>query len=446
MDKPQVTVGLVTREKIKFTLHGDFACSAADGTRSGKYVATVEDGTVAIEGDRGKETFKEGVVFEPSNFDAEHFTVENVIIGVNFHWRREEKQDFRGTLSFIVENGALTAVNELPIEEYLASVISSEMSARSNMPLLKAHAVISRSWLVAQMRKSERLKSGGGTYETIQRSDDELIRWYDREDHTRFDVCADDHCQRYQGVTKIYSDRAVRAVRETEGLALVSGEEICDARFSKSCGGVTEAFENVWEDVRYPYLVSVADYKYEPDEFSLHFRNEAHAEKWIRESPPAFCNTSNKEVLSQVLLQFDQETTDFYRWRVEYEQKELAALIAKKTGEDFGEILDLIPVERGESSRLVKLKIVGTKKTLTIGKELEIRRALSESHLYSSAFVVDKKNAVNGVPQRFELIGAGWGHGVGLCQIGAAVMGEMGYQFDEILLHYYRGAELKKIY
>jgi stage II sporulation protein D len=278
------------------------------------------------------------------------------------------------------------------------------------------------------------------------RTNEELITWYDREAHTLFDVCADDHCQRFQGVTKVTTETAFKAIKDTRGIVLISGDEICDTRYSKSCGGISESYENVWEPVKYDYLQPVVDYKFEPETFDLDLRKEENAVKWIKSNPPAFCNTTDPKILNQILLDYDQETKDFYRWKVDYSQSELSNLLKEKLGIDFGNIIDLIPVERGYSARLIKLKIVGTKASLIIGKELEIRRVLSPSHLYSSAFFVEKENLVEGIPQKFILRGAGWGHGVGLCQIGAAVMAEQGYQFDEILIHYFPNARIKKIY
>ena len=320
---------------------------------------------------------------------------------------------FEGTLHLVVEADKIVAINELPVEKYLTSVISSEMSATSSLEFLKAHAVISRSWLLAQMEKRQQRENGSDSFFSFIKKDDEIIRWYDREDHTIFDVCADDHCQRYQGITKANNAHVVEAISATRGQILTYGDEICDARFSKCCGGETEEFQYCWEDTPKPYLVSFHD---------------------------PYCNTNDKHILSQVLNDFDQETPDFYRWKVEYTKAELSELVNRKLKDDFGEIIDLIPVARGKSGRIWKLKIVGTKKTLTIGKELEIRRALSETHLYSSAFDVVKEG------DKFVLNGKGWGHGVGLCQIGAAVMGEQGKTYDEILLFYYRNAKIEKLY
>ena len=362
---------------------------------------------------------------------------------------RKESQTFPGVLRLIVDSEKICAINELPVETYLESVISSEMSATASLELLKAHAVISRSWLLAQMEKRRNLKESANSFFSFIRKDDELIKWYDREDHTLFDVCADDHCQRYQGITKETSPNVATAIRRTRGQILLSEGEICDARFSKCCGGISEEYEYCWEDEHKPYLEAIRDNHQQLEgkaEPLLDLTVEKNAEKWIRSAPEAFCNTTDKKILSQVLNDYDQETADFYRWKVSYTQTELKALIEQKTNMTFGDILDLVPLKRGKSGRISRLKIVGSELTFTIGKELEIRRTLSESHLYSSAFVVDKEDVVDGVPQRFVLTGAGWGHGVGLCQIGAAVMGEDGYGYDEILTHYYHHATIEKLY
>ncbi|NTV19399.1 MAG: SpoIID/LytB domain-containing protein, partial [Bacteroidales bacterium] len=338
----------------------------------------------------------------------------------------------------------ITAINLLGVEEYLTSVISSEMSATASLELLKAHAVISRSWLLAQIDKNIEITNSSEKYSTMTESEGELIRWYDREDHTRFDICADDHCQRYQGITRASTPIVKDAIGQTRGELLMSEGKICDARYSKSCGGVFEEFQYCWEDKKYPYLVKQRDSK--SDTIIPDLTVEKNAVEWIKESPESFCNTTDKKVLSQVLNNYDQETVNFYRWSVKYSQKELSQLILKRSGTDYGDILDLVPIERGTSGRLVKLKIVGTKRTRIIGKELEIRRTLSESHLYSSAFFVEKEMGPEQAPLAFTLKGAGWGHGVGLCQIGAAVMGEKGYNYKEILLHYFIGATINKMY
>ena len=436
--QPNVSVGIVSGARIAFSLNGPYM--AKGNLIDGEQVVEFSEGAILWNGTQYRE-----LTFIPQQQNAS-FSLHDVTIGVNFHWERQETQTFLGTLRLVVDSDKVCAINELPVESYLESVISSEMSATSSEELLKAHAVISRSWLLSQIeqRREHQTSAGQNGFFSFIRKDDELVKWYDREDHTIFDVCADDHCQRYQGITKATSPKVAQAVLATRGQILMSGDEICDARFSKCCGGATEEFQYCWENIRKPYLVSVADAKGQPALPDLTV--EAEAERWIRTSPESFCNTTDKTILSEVLNDYDQETTDFYRWHVEYTQEQLKSLIAEKLKMDFGDILDLQPVERGRSGRLCRLKIVGSERSFTIGKELEIRRALSETHLYSSAFVVDKLDVKDGVPQKFRLTGAGWGHGVGMCQIGAAVMGANGYSYDSILLHYYKGAEIKKIY
>ncbi len=437
-------MGVVACEKLHFGFTGSFK-NGDSVVSSGEYTATVQNRQVVVEDDSGIKIISESFLFIPDSFNSV-FGLKNVVIGVNFHWEQKENQYFRGALKLIAEENKVRAINIIEVEEYLKSVISSEMSAASTIELLKAHSVISRSWLLAQIEKTRSIQSGGGFYQTYFESDAEIIRWYDREDHVNFDVCADDHCQRYQGISKIHSDKARQAVEETFAEVLVFAEKICNTRFSKCCGGISENFENVWEPVVHPYLTKVVDNQNNPEDFDTNLENEENAEKWIRNNPPAFCNTTDNKIISQILPGFDQATTDFYRWKVEYKQKEISELIRKRSGIDFGEIVKLDPVERGVSGRLFKLRITGTKKTLVVGKELEIRKWLSESHLYSSAFVIDHLEIKDGIPQKFVLTGAGWGHGVGLCQIGAAVMGEKGYSYKEILKHYFKGAELKKMY
>ncbi len=444
--EPKINVGILSEKQIDFELHGEFKVSGMKQTFSGRFSAELIGDRIICRKGEDKIDISNEIIFHPQEPEAESFLLKDVVIGVKFHWERKEKERFNGSLKLLKDNGKITAINILPIENYLISVISSEMSAKSSLQLLKAHAIISRSWLLAQTEKSKALKKEKLNYKSVYNAVDEHIKWYDREDHKLFDVCADDHCQRYQGITKVFTEVARQAVKQTAGVVLASENKICDARYSKSCGGISESFENVWEPLKYSYLTSIVDYKYEQENYNIDFSNEANAKKWIASNPPAFCNTKDKKILSQVLLDYDQETTDFYRWKVEYSQKEISELIKTKSGIDFGEIIDLVPIERGFSARLIKLKIVGTKKTLVIGKELEIRRTLSTSHLYSSAFIVERVDIQNGIPQKFILTGAGWGHGVGLCQIGAAVMAAKGYQFDEILLHYFSNAKLKKIY
>lgn len=444
--QPNVNVGIVSGQKIHFSLNKPYLAKGEMVT--GEQEVAFSEGGILWNGNQYS-----SLTFHPQSADAS-FSLSDVTIGVNFHWERKETQTFLGTLHFVVESDKICAINELPVERYLESVISSEMSATSSLELLKAHAVISRSWLLAQMKKRREVAESGNNFFSFVKKDDRLIRWYDREDHTIFDVCADDHCQRYQGITKETSPHVAEAIRQTKGQILMDGDDICDARFSKCCGGVTEEFQFCWEDTPKNYLSSVRDIMQGVKSVGSaapaplpSLQDEAAAEAWIRSNPPAFCNTTDKKILSQVLNDYDQETADFYRWKVTLTQEKLKQLLDEKLKMNFGDILDLQAEERGKSGRISKLRIVGTEKTFVIGKELEIRRALSDTHLYSSAFVVDRCDIdEKGVPQRFDIIGAGWGHGVGLCQIGAAVMGEEGFDYDAILLHYYQGAEIKKVY
>ena len=444
--QPNVNVGIVSGQKIHFSLNKPYLAKGEMVT--GEQEVAFSEGGILWNGNQYS-----SLTFHPQSADAS-FSLSDVTIGVNFHWERKETQTFLGTLHFVVESDKICAINELPVERYLESVISSEMSATSSLELLKAHAVISRSWLLAQMKKRREVAESGNNFFSFVKKDDRLIRWYDREDHTIFDVCADDHCQRYQGITKETSPHVAEAIRQTKGQILMDGDDICDARFSKCCGGVTEEFQYCWEDTPKNYLSSVRDIIQGVKSVGSaapaplpSLQDEAAADAWIRSNPPAFCNTTDKKILSQVLNDYDQETADFYRWKVTLTQEKLKQLLDEKLKMNFGDILDLQAEERGKSGRISKLRIVGTEKTFVIGKELEIRRALSDTHLYSSAFVVDRCDIdEKGVPQCFDIIGAGWGHGVGLCQIGAAVMGEEGFDYDAILLHYYQGAEIKKVY
>ena len=438
--EPIITVGIMHAERIGFFFDSPFRCAEMPNiTFDGEYeVFLSDDGRVS---------------FFEQQFDALHFTpieeqdytsedgyfeLEDVVIGINFHWERKENQRFKGGLTFMIEHGKVVAINEIPTEAYIFSVISSEMSATASLELLKAHAVISRSWLLKPIIHNEH--NANAVLE--HRTEDELIKWYERDSHELYNVCADDHCQRYQGITRARTENVRLAIEATRGLVLMSHGEICDARFSKSCGGVSEVFESCWADVHYPYLERVVDSQQTTDnrQQSMDLTIEANAEAWIRGEYDSFCNTHDKEILSQVLNNYDQETTDFYRWTVEYTTEQLSELVARRSGIDFGTITALEPVERGTSGRLTRLRIVGTKRTMIVGKELEIRRWLSESHLYSSAFVVDKTE------KGFVLTGAGWGHGVGLCQIGAAVMGAKGYKYDEILYHYFVDSQLNILY
>lgn len=437
MEAPIINVGIMTEKAVSFVFHEEYIHTETGNFLKGEQRVLFVNGNIVYNGKLYKELF-----FEPASPSA-FFELKAVTIGVNFHWERKEDQRFRGALNLIIDNEGILFINQVDAEEYLTSVISSEMSATASKELLKAHAVISRSWLLAQVEKNAYLAQSKKKYQSYYRDNEQLIRWYDREDHIHFDVCADDHCQRYQGITRASLPIVEEVVRETHGEILTDGESICDARFSKCCGGVTEQFEHCWEPIPHSYLIAVGDNAENelPD-----LTNEEEADEWIRTSPNAFCNTADKNILSQILNNYDQETTDFYRWQVTYTQKELSDLLHRKTGMTFGDILDLIPLQRGTSGRIEKLKIVGSRRTFTIGKELEIRRSLSETHLYSSAFVADKEELQHGIPQRFTFYGAGWGHGVGLCQIGAAVMSTQGYDYKQILSHYFKGAVIEKRY
>ncbi len=505
---PGVRVGILRAGKIRFHLHGTYRITGSEEPRKGgeeprKWSPAFRTGSGEIRTGRGEALIRNGrmellpasalsaspghpgpvparspvrVVFDPLDPDRAHFELWDVTIGIGFHWERQETQKFRGALVLEIHDGRIQVINEIDVESYLASVISSEMNAGSPPEFLKTHAVISRSWLLAQIRKREAaagspekpagsLKGPSGPSKMPSRSPDlkagsaeggmretdgEVIRWHDREDHEAFDVCADDHCQRYQGITRAHHPGVVEAVGATAGEVLYEGNEICDARFSKCCGGVTERFGSCWEDAEHPCLQPVGD-RLDPVSGTFpdnrafpDLRIEKNAITYIRNRPEAFCNTSDRELLGKVLNDFDLASKDFFRWKVTYSQEELSALIREKSGRDFGEILDLVPLERGVSARIVRLRIVGTTRSIIVGKELEIRRWLSPSHLYSSAFTVERKDFTGRVPERFILHGAGWGHGVGLCQIGAAVMADRGYTYRRILGHYYRNAVIRK--
>ena len=399
----QVSVGLLEgRPAVEVELTGAFTDASGKPYAPGRYRFTSE------------------ITLTPSDL-ASAFALDDVMIGIGFHWERKERQIFCGAFRLVKRVAGLTVINDVSLEDYVTSVISSEMSASCPLELLKAHAVISRSWLWFPKAKSSRSVS-----ERSQSLDShEIRRWYGREAHSDFDVCADDHCQRYQGITKAFSPAVAEAVRATTGEFLRYNGAVCDARFSKSCGGITERYATAWDDAAIPYLESVCDGPAQSTARS--------PETWIRSSPPAYCNTDDSELLSRVLPRFDQETRDFYRWRVAYTSEELSDLIRSKLALDLGPILDVQALTRGPSGRIFRLRVTGARDHIIIGKELEIRRALSRTHLYSSAFVVDRES------NRFLLKGAGWGHGVGLCQIGAAVMANEGKNYRDILQHYYLG-------
>jgi SpoIID/LytB domain protein len=410
-----------------------------DLSPSGLFIAVAAGREILVCDETGRELWRSAEVFCRAQEGAT-FTIYEVTIGLDFHWERKQEETFCGDLIFIAsDNESITVINEIGLEDYLVSVISSEMSATASFEFLKAHAVISRSWLASMLGRSgdktPALHQAGGR-------DGEIVRWYDREDHDLFDVCADDHCQRYQGIGENRIGRAAEAVLATRGMFLLRDNEICDARYHKACGGLTENFATAWEDKKISYLASVPDstVKHPP------VKTETEAGDWIRSLPDAYCHTKDSQILRQVLPAFDQETADFFRWQVEYSRAELEELLRKKTGIDFGILYGLVPLGRGPSGRIFRLQIMGSKSSLIVGKELEIRRLLSPSHLLSSAFVVSVKRDTSGLPARFILHGAGWGHGVGLCQVGAAVMAAQGFEAAEILTHYFCGVSLQKLY
>lgn len=440
MKEPYVTIGILSDTTVGFKLTGIFSTSDEKVVTGRQSVEIAESGLGILWNGRVYTTIE----FSPTSYDGDTFELEGVTIGVDFHWERKENQRFRGSLKLIIDNGKIIAINVVKVEDYLVSVISSEMKDTSSIPLLRAHSVISRSWLLKQMQ-NKNSASYRKPHPTLS-DNEEIIRWWDHEDHSLFDVCADDHCQRYQGITRQSTPTVRDAVEATRGLVLTDNDgKFCDARFSKCCGGVFEEFESCWEPRHFHYLEAVRDGADERDFPNL--RDEANAREWILSRPDAYCNTADQRILGQVLNNYDQETHDFYRWTVEYTQDELSKLILDRSGIDFGLIKALEPVERGTSGRLIRLRIVGTKRTMVIGKELEIRRTLSTSHLYSSAFIVETAaDDERGVPSKFTLRGAGWGHGVGLCQIGAAVMSDNGCDFKQILAHYFPGSTLKPLY
>jgi stage II sporulation protein D len=442
--EPVIRVGLVnTVREVRFVLSGSFTDGDGLPVKEGAYRASSENGAVKVQGER--EVRAPAIKLIPTDYESCRFTVHGVKIGLNFHWEREESQQFQGELIIEPKGEGLVIINQLPLESYLVSVISSEMSASCPAELLRAHAIVSRSWLLAQLVRERGAETHSQSRSVAPIGDQhEIVRWYDRQSHRDYDVCADDHCQRYQGISKAFSRAAFDAVSDTSGKVLMYGEEICDARYSKSCGGMTEAYSAVWDDQDVPYLKPIYDGPgTEVPGHRLPLSVEVNAEDWIASTPVAYCGVPIPELLARVLPGFDQETSDFYRWHVDYTQAEISEILLERLGVDFGQVHSLVALERGESGRIIKLRIVGEKRTLVIGKELEIRRALSRSHLYSSAFVVRAtREQQSEFPERFSLIGAGWGHGVGLCQIGAAVMADRGHDHEEILSHYFTGARI----
>jgi stage II sporulation protein D len=441
--EPVIRVGLVEgASAVQLHLEGRFVVGP-DPAPAGEYVVAADTAGVALRG--ATQTRGAVVRLAPADFETGRVTVHGVTIGKDFHWQRRESQVFQGVLECRADGQGLTVVNELPLESYLASVISSEMRASCPPALLRAHAVVSRSWLLAQLARTGEARPADPP--PIEAEAPEICRWYDRESHAVFDVCADDHCQRYQGISRAFTPAVFEAVRATRGLALLGDGEVCDARYSKCCGGMTEVFPTAWEEREVPYLQAVYDGPGSPRGFALPSGGPESAERWILGDPPGYCNCTDAAFLAQVLPGFDQETQDFYRWVVVYRQEELGAILSDRLGRDLGRIAALEPLDRGPSGRIRRLRIRGENGSVVIGKELEIRRALSRSHLYSSAFVPRGEDADrDGFPRRFRLAGAGWGHGVGLCQIGAAALAAGGSGHDGILAHYFRGARLEGLY
>lgn len=429
--EPKVSVGIVRAKSIAVDLVGNFECKAARRTFRRSIVASLADGHVSIDGTRADDW-----VLTPSG-DACRFVVHDVEIGIGFHWDKHESQSFGGSLRFVADGDMVWAVNDIGVERYLESVISSEMSATSDIELLKAHAVTSRSWLMAQVW-------GKGKFQGEQKSETatEITTWRDREDHALFDVCADDHCQRYQGLGRVTNPAVAKAIEATRGQVLTYEGEVCDARFSKCCGGMTERFESCWADTPHHYLRPVSDAMMPPHGLATDLTKEDAAREWIESWPEAFCNTTDAATLRQVLNDYDQSTVDFFRWKVTIPRQELGELVCAKSGRDLGDIETLEPLRRGASGRITRLKIVGKRGELTVGKELEIRRMLSPTHLYSSAFTTQPSDDGNALTLR----GAGWGHGVGLCQIGAAVMSKRGFSYRGILYHYFRRALIERLW
>jgi stage II sporulation protein D len=454
-NQPKITVGLMDRQtEVSGLLDGNFRGDSF-GPVSGRFSAKADAGMIVLMDEAHRKIYRSPSIrltprgsstLQPhpgeKTRSGQAFSLFNVTIGNRFHWERTEDQTFQGDLILrLRDNKTIAAINEIPLEDYLASVISSEMSGAAPLEFLKTHAILSRSWLLAALGRQKKTGGISGPAAKINEREEEVILWYDREEHDLFDVCADDHCQRYQGIAKIVG-QAEEAVRETCGRAITWQGEICDARYSKACGGITEAFATAWEDKPIPYLGIVSDAPVPRPPV----RTEEEASAWILSEPEAYCNTKDERLLERILPDFDRGTRGFFRWRVEYSRPELEQILREKSGLDFGTLQEIAPLRRGPSGRVSLLKIVGSKKSRIVGKELEIRRWLSRSHLYSSAFVVAVKYDPDGQAARFILNGAGWGHGVGLCQIGAAVMATRGFSAEQILNHYFRGVEIKKIY
>jgi len=435
-DQPKITVGILDRQtEVAGRFDGNYRGDEF-GPISGRFSAKTEAEMIVLT-DEANQEIRRSALIRLTGQEGSAFSLFNVTIGNRFHWERTEDQTFQGDLILrLRKDGTIVAINKISLEDYLTSVISSEMCGDAPMEFLKTHAILSRSWLLAALDRKKKKNERSTAVSQTAKKHGEVIRWYDREDHELFDVCADDHCQRYQGITKIESEQAEEAVRETRGIVITHQDEICDARYSKACGGITEDFDTAWDNKRVPYLRSISDASVPHRPITT----EEEASAWILSNPEAYCGTKDERLLEKILPDFDRETKGFFRWRVETSRTELEEILQEKSGFDFGTLQEIVPLRRGPSGRISRLRVVGSKRSMVVGKELEIRRSLSRSHLYSSAFIVKAE------AERFIFHGAGWGHGVGLCQIGAAVMANLGFSAEEILSHYFQGVEIKKIY
>ncbi|MDD5724503.1 MAG: SpoIID/LytB domain-containing protein [Syntrophales bacterium] len=439
---PKIAIGIMDRQvgvsgRLDGAFHGD-----GFGRISGGFSAKTSGGTITLY-DEDNQTIARSPSIRLRSGSDSTFTLSHVTIGISFHWERTENQTFHGDIVLRSrDDGTMAVINEISLEDYLRSVISSEIRSTAPLELLKTHAIMSRSWLLSALDRKRDAGKRSATAAGAAASEDEVVRWYEQEDHDIYDVCADDHCQRYQGITKIASGDTETAIRETAGTVITYRNKVCDARYYKACGGITENFATAWDDREIPYLTGISDASvtYQP------VRTEEEAIGWILSKPEAYCNTDDTDLLSKLLPDFDRETKDFFRWKVEYTREELEEILLEKSGFDFGTLIGITPLRRGPSGRISRLKVAGSKRTVIVGKELEIRRWLSRSHLQSSAFIVTAKGNPRGGVERFIFHGAGWGHGVGLCQIGAAVMASKGFDAGQILTHYFPGVELRRLY
>lgn len=430
LDAQLRTVGMefnINQQKLKnleyWVVIGDFAsydealAFRNDQDQPGEYVVVEKilkpaTGEIELDGQKLGSTVR--IVLDTNNTSS-HITVSNIMIGIQFHWQKHEDLDYRGIIEVGFNNqGKLVVINEIDLENYLVSVNSSEMTSDCPIGLLESQTVVARNTVLATMGKHHY--------------------------NTNFHLCSDDHCQCYHG-KKREQQVSRQAVENTWGRILLHGDEICDARYSKICGGIMEDYRYVWENRDIPYMVSGID---SDEEINYPANTEETAKELIDTSLPAYCNTDLHKLPENLANLYS--TQNLFRWEVTYPREELESLISEKTGKDIGELQDIIPLERGDSGRLIYINLVGSDKTLKIGKELEIRRVLSKSHLYSSCFYVRKEMGTDGKVSRFILKGAGWGHGVGLCQVGATVMASKKIPYQKILEHYYKNTNLVSLY